>query len=102
MRSQISVASLVTSILRMLAAVGFDDQPVTQADKVRNIVIDRQLALELVARQTLRAQDLPQAMLSIRLARTHCFGALAEKLRPPPLPAVATRRLSLSRSGERD
>jgi hypothetical protein len=54
-----------------MTPVSFDDEPVLQAHKIDNVMVDRQLSLELEASQPLRAQNLPEPMLRLRGFAAH-------------------------------
>ncbi|MDT9597976.1 hypothetical protein RQX22_03315 [Sphingosinicella sp. GR2756] len=62
----------------MMAAIGFNNQPLVQADEVSDIVIDRERPSESEADEALDAQYLPQAVFSIGRSRTHFLGAGAD------------------------
>jgi len=78
LRGQIAVATLVACVFGMVTAVGFDDQAPLKAGEIDDVVIDDQLALELVPREAFRAQNLPQSMPGIGRNCTHLFGAAEE------------------------
>src|SRR5690348_18366625 len=83
----------------MLPSVGFDDQPPRRACEVHDVAVDWKLPLELVAGETLRSQNLPKPVFGGSWLRTHLLCALPKDFLTPPLPAAATRRLSLPRGG---
>lgn len=64
-------------VIDMLAAVEFDDQPFLQANEVRDVRADRELAPELVAEQGAIAKHRPETTLGIgglvaEIARERC------------------------------
>ena len=71
LRAQISITASVAGTFGMMTPVSFDDEPVLQAHKIDNVMVDRQLSLELEASQPLRAQNLPEPMLRLRGSAAH-------------------------------
>ena len=100
LRAQISITASVAGTFGMMTPVSFDDEPVLQAHKIDNVMVDRHLALELERRETLCAEDLPQPMFGLGRRAAHLFRTFAQHLLPVPLPAAS--RLSLPRGGGRD
>src|SRR5256885_16971279 len=98
---QIGVTLRIAFALAVLPPIRFDDQPSRRAGKIDDVAVNRQLALELVAGETLCAQDLPESVLGRRWLCPHLLGTFAHDLLPAPLPASATLRLSLPRRGGR-
>jgi hypothetical protein len=96
---QMGIAFQITGIIVVLPAVGLDDQSPCQTNEIDDVAVDRQLALELVAGEAFRAEDLPQAVLSRRRLRAHLLRTFAQQLLSAPLPAAS--RLSLPRRGGR-
>src|SRR5256885_6369079 len=58
---QIGVTLRIVFALAVLPPIRFNDQPLRGADKIDDVVIDRELALELVAGETLCAQKIGRA-----------------------------------------
>ena len=59
MCTQVRIAMPVVLAFGMLPPVSLDDQSSRWARKVNDVIVDRQLALELMAGEALRAKDLP-------------------------------------------
>jgi len=61
--AQPGVADRIGRAIRVMRAVGLDDQAVSQADKVSDIAAQRELTAELQAVEPPVAQELPQETL---------------------------------------
>ncbi len=96
---EIRVATAIMRTFGMLPTVSLYNQPLIQTCEVNDIMVDRQLSLELVSCKALGAENLPKAVFGIGLLRPHASGALAnnlfQSLPPLPNPSPALR-------GERD
>src|SRR5947199_403825 len=85
-----SCALRISSARIVLPAVEFQYEPCSKAREVGDVEVDGDLALELVATEAMRAENLPETMFCIGRLRTHRLRALAELGQStPPLPAVA-------------
>jgi hypothetical protein len=80
----------------MLAAINLDDQPLVEANKIRDIPPDRNLAAKLERREPAVAQRQPQFTLGIRHLRAQLTGYFDERPLTRPAPAA---RATLSRRG---
>jgi hypothetical protein len=54
------VAAVIGFVVRVLAAIHFDDQPLRQTDKIDDVAPDRNLPFELVSGKAMGAQQVPQ------------------------------------------
>ena len=86
----------------MLSTIRLNDQPLLQAREIDDVIIDDQLPFELVGLEALSTEDVPQPIFGFGGRDAHCLRPIAQQFLASPLPTVATRRLSLSRRGERD
>ncbi len=57
----------------MLKPIHLDDQPGVEADKIRNVPVERNLPFEFEPFQLTITQRLSQQVLRQRCIRSHCF-----------------------------
>ena len=74
--AQPSIAHSVTQTFGMLRAVGFDDQPMLEADEIDDVSTQRNLAAKLQGGQPAATQKLPQPTLGVCRRLAHAFGKI--------------------------
>jgi hypothetical protein len=62
---KVTIARYVVWIVRVLAAIDFDDQLSPEAGEVNNVRAKRNLSFELIAIETMRAEPIPKPALGI-------------------------------------
>jgi hypothetical protein len=75
---QIGVTPFVIFAFGVLRAIGFDNQPVLEINKIDDVAIDDNLSSEFEAGQPLRPQYRPKAFFGFSWVDTHPFGARKE------------------------
>src|ERR1019366_2832390 len=68
---KLGVAPCVMDAARVLRAVGLDDQPLLEADEIRDILPNRRLPAKLEPGKSAVAQNVPQSRLGLRRRLAH-------------------------------